>query len=206
MKENELTCTKFTRKTRKKYSSYEGTVGKVAKNELNREFDVKELNTVWLTDITEFSIPNDHRRLYLSPLLDIANGEVISYQIGYSPDINLTNNMLDEALEKLPSNHKLLIHSDQGIHYQHYSWVLTLENNNIIQSMSRKGNCLDNAPMENFFGILKQEMFYGQKFKTLKELKQAIINYIYWYNNFRIKQKLNGLSPVQYRQQAIQIT
>ncbi|MGI6781874.1 MAG: IS3 family transposase [Acholeplasmataceae bacterium] len=206
MKENGLTCTKFTRKTRKKYSSYKGTIGKVAKNELNREFNVKTLNTVWVTDITEFSIPNDHRRLYLSPLLDIANGEIISYRIGYNPTTKLTNDMLDQALEKLPSNHKLMIHSDQGFHYQHHSWVLTLENENIKQSMSRKGNCLDNAPMENFFGLLKQEMFHGEEFKSLNELKQAIIKYIYWYNNFRIKQKLNGLSPVQYRQQAIQIT
>lgn len=113
-----------------------------------------------------------------------------------------TNKSLEDALEILPKEHQLIIHTDQGFHYQHRSLVNLLEEHNVTQSMSRRGNCLDNSPMENFFGLLKQEMFYGEEFTTIEELKEEIINYIDWYNKKRMKTKLNGLSPVQYRLQA----
>ncbi len=116
--------------------------------------------------------------------------------------VKFTTDALDDALKKLPQKHQLTIHSDQGFHYQHAQWVKRLINRNIEQSMSRRGNCIDNSPMENFFGLLKQEMYYGEKFTSIKQLGEKITEYINWYNNKRIKKKLNGLSPIEYRQQA----
>ncbi|MDU1707456.1 MAG: IS3 family transposase [Anaerococcus vaginalis] len=123
----------------------------------------------------------------------------MSYTISNHPTINLTNKMQDKALNKIKEIKELTIHSDQGFHYQHSSWTKKLEKMNIRQSMSRKGNCLDNSPMENFFGILKQEMYYGVEFKSYDELISEIKKYIKWYNEDRIKIKLNGMSPVMYR-------
>lgn len=99
----------------------------------------------------------------------------------------------------MPKEHSLTIHSDQGFHYQNIKWVNRLEKRKVEQSMSRRGNCIDNSPMENFFGLLKQEMYYGEKFTSIKELEKKIVQYIYWYNNERIKVKLNGMSPIEYR-------
>ncbi|NLW43253.1 MAG: IS3 family transposase [Tissierellia bacterium] len=127
------------------------------------------------------------------------NKEIISYSLSIHPTINFTNKSLKTALNLLPKNHCLTIHSDQGFHYQHKSWIKELGKYKVNQSMSRRGNCLDNSPMENFFGILKQEMFYGVKFNSISELERTIKKYIYWYNNERIKEKLNGMSPVEYR-------
>lgn len=201
MKENNLLCMKFGRKNRK-YSSYKGEFGKVAENILNREFQVESANEVWLSDVTEFSIPKDERKLYLSPILDLYNSEIVSYSISLSPTVTFTNKSLKLAINKLPERHNLIIHTDQGFHYQHKSWIKMLESRKITQSMSRKGNCLDNSPMENFFSLLKQEMFYGEKFESLEHLKIEIEKYIDWYNNRRRKKKLNGLSPIEYRLQA----
>ena len=107
--------------------------------------------------------------------------------------------MLDRAFEKFDNLEGLIFHSDQGWQYQHFSYHKILEEKGIFQSMSRKGNCLDHSPMENFFGILKQEKYYGKTFKTYEELKEAIEEYIDYYNHKRIKRKLAGMSPVQYR-------
>lgn len=201
MKENELLCIKFKRRGRA-YSSYKGKVGKIADNLLNREFKVSGLNEVWLSDVTEFKIINSNKKLYLSAMMDLFNSEIIAYSLSERPNVKFTNETLSIAIAKLPKEHNLIIHTDQGFHYQHRSWVETLEKNNITQSMSRRGNCLDNSPMENFFGILKQEMYYGERFESIEELKEAIERYIDWYNNTRIKVKLNAVSPVEYRLQA----
>ncbi|CAK7078725.1 MAG: Putative transposase InsK for insertion sequence element IS150 [Tissierella sp.] len=134
--------------------------------------------------------------------MDLFNGEIVSFNISTSPTVKFTTNVLDKALKILPWEHSLILHFDQGFHYQHRQWVSRLEKRNIIQSMSRRGNCIDNSPMENFFGLLNQEMYYGEKFSSFYELEKKIEKYIYWYNNERIKEKSNGLSPVQYRQQA----
>ena len=202
MKENNLLCNKYGIR-RKTYSSYKGHVGKIAKNNLNRDFYVDKINTVWVSDVTEFRIRNSEIKLYLSPIMDLYNGEIISYSISKSPTVDFTLKSLKEAIKVLPVKHNLMIHTDQGFHYQHRSWVHTLKKHGIKQSMSRKGNCLDNSPMENFFGLLKQEMFYCEEYKTIEELESAIREYIDWYNNKRIKTKLNGLSPVEYRLQAV---
>ena len=198
MKENELLCIKFKNRVRK-YNSYKGTVGKIANNIVNRNFKADKPNKLWLTDITEFKIRNSEKKIYLSPILDTFNGEIISYSIGFSPTVTLTNKSLEKALKRIKNKEDLTIHTDQGFHYQHSSFVRTLENNNIKQSMSRKGNCLDNAPMENFFGILKQEMFYGENYSSYEKLIEDIKEYIKWYNTKRIKENLKGMSPIDYR-------
>lgn len=198
MKELDLQCNKFNKRSRK-YKSYRGHVGKVADNVLKRKFVATKPNQIWLTDVTELNLPGHKYKLYLSPIMDIFNGEIISYSMSFSPTISLTNKMLDKALKNLKNSEELIIHSDQGFHYQHRSWIKRLEEHKITQSMSRKGNCLDNSPMENFFGLLKQEMFYGEKFNSYEHLKKEIDGYIKWYNEERIKTKLNGMSPVQYR-------
>ncbi|QVJ95974.1 IS3 family transposase [Mycoplasma mycoides subsp. capri] len=198
-KELGVQCIKFRTKNGR-YSSYKGTVGKIANNILKRNFHSLQANKLWCTDITEFKV--NGQKLYLSPIIDLYNNEIISYSIQTNPNLNLTNSMLDKALKKVKNTNGLLIHSDQGFHYQHISWVKKLEENNITQSMSRKGNCLDNAIIENFFGLLKQEIYYGEKYNSVEELTKRIHKYIYWYNNIRIKEKLKGLSPVQFRKQS----
>lgn len=201
MKENNLLCSKFHRKSRR-YSSFKGKVGKIANNILNRKFAVKETNEVWVSDVTEFKILGSQLKLYLSPIMDLFNSEIISFNLDTSPSVHFTNKSLKDAVKKLPKDHKLIVHTDQGFHYQHRSWVKILEDNNIKQSMSRRGNCLDNSPMENFFGLLKQEIYYGVEYYNIDELVEEIKKYIYWYNNYRIKEKLNGLSPIEYRLRA----
>lgn len=201
MKELNLLCKKFRTKSRK-YSSYKGKIGKIAGNLINRNFYANKPNKIWLTDVTEFRLTGKEEKLYLSPILDIFNGEIISYSISKNPTTDFTNKSLDNALDKFGILNGLVIHSDQGLHYQHTSWSKRLEERGIKQSMSRKGNCLDNSPMENFFGLLKQEMFYGEDFKSYQHLKLEIVEYIRWYNEERIKEKLNGLSPIEYRLQS----
>lgn len=177
MKELNLLCKKFRTKSRK-YSSYKGEIGKVANNLINRNFYANKPNKIWLTDVTEFRLSGREEKLYLSPILDIFNGEIISYSISKNPTTGFTNKSLDNALDKFGILNGLVIHSDQGLHYQHTSWSKRLEERGIKQSMSRKGNCLDNSPMENFFGLLKQEMFYGEDFKSYQHLKLEIEEYI----------------------------
>lgn len=130
MKENGLLCIKFKNRVRK-YNSYKGTVGKIAKNIVNRNFKTDKPNKLWLTDITEFKIGNSEKKIYLSPILDAFNGEIISYSIGFNPTVTLTNNSLEKALKRIENKEDLTIHTDQGFHYQHSSFIRTLENNNI---------------------------------------------------------------------------
>lgn len=193
-----LKCVKFTRKSR--YNSYKGKVGKVAKNLLNRRFSTSIRLQKLVTDITEFKCTGNEK-LYLSPILDLYNGEIISYGISNKPTLDFVIKPLNQVIKiiKNKAEYRTTIHSDQGWHYQHKKWVKTLKKNKIFQSMSRKGTCADNASMENLFGIMKQEMYHGEALLSYDELKQKIDRYIYYYNNERIKVKLAGLSPVQYR-------
>ena len=185
---------------KRKYRSYKGEVGKVAPNILKRNFVASRPNQKWVTDVTEFSVKD--QKVYLSPILDLYNGEIISYNISLRPTFQQTMDMLEKAFAKIPDNTKLILHSDQGWQYQMKLYQLKLQEKGIIQSMSRKGNCLDNAVMENFFGLLKTEMFYKYHFESAEQLIQEIEKYIEYYNNKRIKCKLKGLSPVQYRIQS----
>ena len=180
-----------------KYKSYKGEIGKIAPNIIDRDFVATAPNQKWTTDVTEVKIKD--RKIYLSPILDMFNGEIISYSISYSPNQHMVMTMLNKAFKKISIPAGLILHSDQGVHYQHQRYQKTLIDKNIVQSMSRKGNCLDNAMMENFFGLMKSELLYLQKWDSVEQFKKELIRYIHYYNNDRIKLRLNGKSPVQYR-------
>lgn len=181
----------------KKYKSYRGENGKIAPNILERNFRTTAPNKKWATDITEFNVSGN--KLYLSPIIDLFNQEIISYELTERPVFDQVVVMLKKAFRKIPDNTNLMLHSDQGWQYQMKQYQHLLKKKGIVQSMSRKGNCLDNAVIENFFGILKSEMFYTQKFKSIEQLKKEIKKYIAYYNNERIKSNLNKMSPIKYR-------
>ena len=182
---------------RSKYKSYRGEVGKIAPNILDRKFNTDAPYTKLTTDVTEFNVCNE--KVYLSPVLDMYNNEIISYSISPSPNFAQTKEMLKGLFERLPESSRPILHSDQGWQYQMKEFQSQLKEHNILQSMSRKGNCLDNSVMENFFGRLKVEMFYGEKFQTVDEFVHCLKEYIHYWNNERISLKLKGMSPVQYR-------
>ena len=190
---------------KRKYSSHKGDVGKKAENLIQRQFEGSKTMEKCYTDVTEFAIPASTQKLYLSPVLDGFNSEIIAYNLSTSPNLEQVKTMLEQAFtEKHYEN--TILHSDQGWQYQHDAYHRFLESKGIQASMSRKGNSPDNGMMESFFGILKSEMFYGyeKSFQSLKQLEQAIVDYIDYYNNKRIKVKLKGLSPVQYRTKSFQ--
>ena len=185
---------------KRKYSSYQGEIGKKADNLIQRQFEATKPMEKCYTDVTEFAIPASSQKLYLSPVLDGFNSEIIAYNLSTSPNLEQVKAMLDQAFTEEHYENTIL-HSDQGWQYQHQYYHQFLEDKGIQPSMSRKGNSPDNGMMESFFGILKSEMFYGYEktFHSLEQLEQAIVDYIDYYNNKRIKVKLKGLSPVQYR-------
>jgi putative transposase len=187
----------------KKYRSYKGTVGKIAPNILDRNFNAAKPNEKWVTDITEFKLFGE--KLYLSPMLDLFNGEVITYTVESRPVYSLVSKMLDKALAHVNHGDSLIIHSDQGWHYQMSQYQQKLKEREITQSMSRKGNCYDNAVIENFFGILKSELLHTQEFESIEHFKNELDQYIKYYNNKRIKAKLKGMSPVQYRVHTLKV-
>ena len=204
MSELNLTCGKFIRKSR--YKSYRGKVGTIAKNRMNRRFSTPYALQKLTTDVTEFKCTGEEK-LYLSPIMDLYNGEIIGVSMAKRPTLDFVLESLHQVLPIIEKQavYRTTIHSDQGWQYQHRKWVKALKGQRIFQSMSRKGTCADNAAMENFFGLLKQEMYYGEALVSYKELKQRIAQYINYYNNERIKQKLAGMSPVQYRIHASQL-
>ena len=185
---------------KRKYSSHKGDVGKKAENLIQRQFEGSKTMEKCYTDVTEFAIPASTQKLYLSPVLDGFNSEIIAYNLSTSPNLIQVKAMLEQAFTEEHYTNTIL-HSDQGWQYQHQYYHRFLEDKGIQPSMSRKGNSPDNGMMESFFGILKSEMFYGyeKSFQSLNQLEQAIVDYIDYYNNKRIKVKLKGLSPVQYR-------
>ncbi len=187
----------------KKYHSYKGEVGKIAPNLLERDFHAEKPNQKWVTDVTEFSLFGE--KLYLSPVLDLCSEDLISYTISDRPTLGMVTSMLKKAFERIPNGTGLILHSDQGWHYQHKQYQEMLKAKGIRQSMSRKGNCLDNAVIENFFGILKSELLYLQNFDSLGHFKAELIEYLDYYNNRRIKIKLKGLTPAQHRYQTLQV-
>lgn len=185
----------------KRYRAYRGEVGQAAEHLLQRDFSASQPNEKWVTDVTEFKVKG--QKVYLSPLIDLFNQEVVSYRIAKHTQLSLVTEMFEEGLEKLPEQKTLMVHSDQGWQYRNPQTQKLLRDNGIVQSMSRKGNCLDNAVAENFFGILKSEMYHAKAFKDADHLIQEVHDYIEYYNHKRIKQKLKGLSPIEYRNQAL---
>ena len=190
---------------KRKYSSYQGEIGKKAENLIQRQFEASRPMEKCYTDVTEFAILNSTQKFYLSPVLDGFNSEIIAFNLSCSPNLEQVKTMLKQAFKEKHYENTIL-HSDQGWQYQHDSYHRFLQNKGIQPSISRKGNSPDNGMMESFFGILKSEMFYGYEktFKSLNQLEQAIVDYIDYYNNKRIKAKLKGLSPVQYRLGSVQ--
>lgn len=182
---------------RRKYRSYRGESGIIAPNLLQRDFRSDQPCQKWATDVTEFKVKD--KKLYLSPVIELFNGEIIGYNLSESPDFKQISDMLDRVLRKTEVNTGLILHSDQGWQYQMKMYQFRLKRHGIRQSMSRKGNCLDNAVIENFFGIIKSELFYLKKYDSIEELKKDIEEYIRYYNNERIKLNLKGMSPVKYR-------
>ena len=200
-----------------KYHSYKNDNGEPKENLLlekvideekhktvfKRHFETTGPNQKWTTDVSEFK--HKDGKIYLSPIMDMFDGYIIAYDLSIHPDFNQTKRMIDKAFSQFDDLEGLIFHSDQGWQYQMKQYGIWLKARGIKQSFSRKGNCMDNSLMENFFGILKNEMYYGHEyeFKTLDDLKQAIEEYIKWYNEERINVKRKGLSPLQYRQQSL---
>lgn len=189
---------------KRRYNSYKGEIGKKADNLIKRQFKATQPLQKCYTDVTEFSIPASDQKLYLSPVLDGYNSDIIAYNLSVSPNLQQLQTMLNEAFPE-KTYQDTILHSDQGWQYQHVYYHNFLENRGMKPSMSRKGNSLDNGMMESFFGTLKTEMFYGfeKEFTSLEDLAIAISEYIDYYNNKRIKLTLKGLSPVQYRTQSL---
>ena len=183
------------------YHSYKGEVGKIADNILKRDFHASKPFEKLTTDVTQFKVCDE--KVYLSPVMDLYNREIVSYSISTSPNLWQIRDMLDGLFAKLPDDASPVLHSDQGWQYQHAEYQRLLAEHNITQSMSRKGNCMDNGAMENFFGRLKVEMFYGEKFESVNVFIDELKRYIDYYNYERISMKLKGMSPVQYRTHSV---
>lgn len=182
----------------KKYRSYKGSCSSnVAPNLLNRNFVATRPNEKWVTDITEIKLCG--KKIYLSPILDLYNGEVISYNISYHPKFTQVTDMLIKAFQKIPDGTSLILHSDQGWQYHMEVYQSMLRERGIRQSMSRKGNCYDNAVMENFFGLMKSELLYLTEFSSPENFIQELHHYIHYYNFHRSKSRLKYQSPVNYR-------
>lgn len=181
----------------KKYNSFKGEVGVTAPNLMDRQFHADQPNEKLVTDITEFKVGGE--KLYLSPVLDLYNGEIIAFEMNKRPMFEMVSTMIKKVFARLRPQDKPMLHSDQGWHYRMKSYRKQLDDRGVVQSMSRKGNCHDNASMESFFGVLKSEMFHRRKFSSIDQLQLAITRYIEYYNCERIKSKLKGLSPVEYR-------
>lgn len=188
------------KRPKEKYHSYKGKVGKVADNIIDRDFSTTAPLQKWTTDVSQFNF--SWGKCYLSPILDMNTNEIISYDLSLSPNLEQIHRMLDNAFKKFPSVEGLIFHSDQGWQYQHEYFRNTLKKHGIIQSMSRKGNCIDNCIMETFFGRLKNEMYYGceKDYGSFEAFSEAIKEYIRYYNHERIQAKTKWMPPVKYRE------
>ena len=197
MKEEGLTV---IRKKKGKYNSYKGESMPSVANLLKRNFHADKPNQKWVTDITEFAIPAG--KVYLSPIIDCYDGMPVSWTIGTNPTAELANTMLSNALDTLNDGEHPIIHSDRGSHYRWPDWVKITEDAGLVRSMSRKACPPDNAACEGFFGLIKNEMFYGRLWVNISREKfmKILDHYLHWFANERIKISLDGRSPVQYRE------
>ena len=183
----------------KKYKSYKGEFGKTAPNILLRDFTAEGMHQKWVTDVTEMKVAGE--KVFLSPVMDLFNGEIVAYELDTRPSLGMVTKMLQGALRKLTGSEAPVIHSDQGWQYRMPLYQALLEKKKVVQSMSRKGNCLDNAAMESFFAVMKTEYYHLNKFSSVEQLIEGIGEYIHYYNHDRPKMRLQGLSPVEYRTQ-----
>ena len=186
-------------KRHRRYSSYQGEISPEVPNIINRQFHADQPNQKWLTDITEFSLVDG--KVYLSPIIDCFDGYVVTWSIGTSPNADLVNSMLRNAISNLPSGVRPIVHSDRGCHYRWPEWIQMMNNSGLTRSMSKKGCSPDNAACEGFFGRIKNEFFYGRPWLqlTIQEFQKELDDYLHWYNTQRIKESLGYLSPADYR-------
>lgn len=206
MQENDLLAEMYNKRTRK-YNSSIGPQGKKAKNKIHRHFESDRPYQKMTTDISEFRYGNEtiEERIYFSPIKDLHNNTITAFAIGDHPTTELVMEPLRKLIELRPSlEYRMTIHSDQGVQYQTTQWRKTLKKHHIFQSMSRRGTCLDNAPMESFFHLMKTELYYNRKFETKEELIEAMIEWIDYYNNERIQHNLKGKTPIEYRNLALE--
>ncbi len=188
---------------RRKRKGYKKSTPEVtAENVLNREFSAEKSNEKWLTDVTEFKMIGTQTKLYLSAIIDLYDKRVVSYYMSTSNNNQLVFKTFDLAIKSNP-NAKPIFHSDRGYQYTSKIFKNKLEQQGMTQSMSRVGRCIDNGPMEGFWGTLKAEMYYLHQFHGINELKSSIIKYIKFYNEQRFQAKLKGLTPNEYRNQAL---
>lgn len=187
---------------RRKRKNYIRSTPKVtAENILNRDFSADRPNQKWLTDVTEFKYGKD-KKAYLSAILDLGDNSIVSFVLGHSNNNQLVFQTFHLAVQDNP-NAKPLFHSDRGFQYTSNSFKAMLDNQGCTQSMSRVGRCIDNGPMESFWGTLKCEMYYLNQYASFEELAEAIQEYIYFYNNKRYQAKYKGLAPLQVRNQVL---
>lgn len=193
----------YNNRGKRKYNSYKGTVGVVAKNLFHRRFMTDRPYQKLVSDVSEFRFGGmtQSERLYLSPVMDLLSNEILAYNISEHPTVEFTVKPLKEALAKLPKlDYRTTVHTDQGFQYQNKQWIKVLKKYRVFQSMSRKATCLDNAAMESFFSVMKAEMLNGFHYETKEELQEAMTSWIEFYNMDRIKTKLKGKSPVKYKE------
>lgn len=183
----------------RKYNSYLGEISPAVPNEIQRDFHADKPNKKWLIDITEFKIGEE--KVYLSPIIDCFDGMPITWTVGTSPNADLVNTMLDNAIVLLKENEHPIVHSDIGCHYRWPGWIQRMDEAGLTRSMSKKGCSPDNSACEGFFGRMKNEMFYGEKWDkiSVEEFIGIINQYMQWYRDKRIKLSLGGLSPMEYR-------
>ena len=188
------------KRPKQKYHSYKGTVGKIAKNLIARDFSTTAPLQKWTTDVSQFNF--SWGKCYLSPILDMNSNEIVSFDLSLSPNMEQIKRMLANAFDKFPDVSGLVFHSDQGWQYQHAYYQEELKKHGVNQSMSRKGNCYDNCIMETFFGRLKNEMYYGYEdcYDSFESFKIAMDEYMDYYNNRRIQSKTKWMPPVKYRE------
>ena len=196
MREIGLVC-QIRRKKYSHYNSYRGKVGKIARNVINRDFHAQQPWQKMGTDVTEFA--GSWGKAYFAPIYDFCSKEIVAWSIAKVPDFSQQRRLLNDFLSKLPEGKHPILHSDMGWQYQHAAWVKCLKNNGIVQSMSRKGNCLDNAATEQVFGHLKDEFYRGQQWDSYESFEKDLNAYVFYWNNQRRQIKLKGMTPVEYR-------
>ena len=186
----------------KKYSSYQGEISPSVPDLYKHDFKADSPYKKTVTDITEFSLRDG--KVYLSPMIDLFDGCPINWKIGTSPNKELTNSMLIEFHNIIPSDARPIIHSDRGAHYRIPDWINLMEEYGYTRSMSRKGCSPDNAACEGFFGILKREFFHNHDWSNVsrEEFIKELDKYLTWFKIKRIKERLGYLSPTEYRSRA----
>lgn len=184
-----------------RYSSYKGVVGEIFENVLGRDFAADGPWQKMGTDVTEFRL--SFGKAYLAPVYDFGSKEIVAHSISLHPDLAQQRELLEMLMAAKPEGARPILHSDMGWQYQHATYVSALAENGFVQSMSRKGNCIDNGATEQVFGHLKDEFFRGRDWETFEEFKADLEAYIRHWNHARRQKKLRGLTPVEFREQAL---